>query len=129
MITNSLDWRPLFVSSMVVMTTSSANTIFHWVACFAYVLLNNYLITVYGFFLFPITSKNTRLLWPVSRGCSLLHDTWTYLKVYERSLLALFLFLIIPFDFLFWSLFVIITCDLYLDVFFISPITMFPHFT
>lgn len=53
-------------------------------------------------YVFPTTTRSKRQLWPVSRGCILLHGTWSYLyDFFYRSVFALvlFVFYLWAFDF------------------------------
>lgn len=46
------------------------NTIFHWIAWW---------LRVFFILIYPISTKSTQRVLRVSRGCTLLHGTWSYL--------------------------------------------------
>jgi hypothetical protein len=37
--------------------------------------------------LYLVSTKGARRVWPVSRGCLLLHGTWSYLRIFWQSVL------------------------------------------
>jgi hypothetical protein len=101
---SSLVWCQRFASSMAVTMIKFIITNFHWAICCL-----TFFIPIVGPYLahwlwqtadnstFRIIELDSRLVWPVDRGCLLLLDTWSHLRYIWGFVLAhLFLWLVIP---------------------------------
>ena len=90
----SLAWFQRSANFMVVITTLFAITVLHWVKCWVSfsVEIESNLPSMTGFTpnISLFRTLDSRRVWPVDRGCSLLHGTWSHFWIPRSPCLSIF---------------------------------------